>query len=476
MIAGRLHGGEAELHWEDKGRSVGLAGWRGGRNRLWTGGEGWGRGIPFKFVLGRMARTANMAPEAGCGFRESGASTGDSAVLLLNFGKLDFDKGWSTTMVTIAEIASMVAGTVIGDPELKISGAAPIRDAGSRDITLADDPRYASKLKACDAAAVILPDGFPECDRTCIVVPDVHAAFAKVVAYFDPPAADSFCNVSPLASVASTAHLGANCVVEPYAVIGEHVILGDDVHIGAGTVLETGCQVGDRTRIFPRCVLYSKTIVGQDCRIHAGAVLGADGFGYLTKNGRHELSAQLGNVIVGDSVDIGANTTIDRGTYNATVIGEGTKIDNLVMIAHNCRLGKHNLICSQVGIAGSCRTGDYVVMAGQVGIGDHVDIGDGATLAAQSGVMNHIPAKSVYLGTPALPLKEQMRNWAVMGRLAEWYQKWKEVLRRVDAIEQVLHQEEIPLPASIRSLPSQSREAAPGSDDENDSSGQRRAA
>lgn len=347
------------------------------------------------------------------------------------------------TVLTINQIAAMVSGTIIGDGNLSVDGAAPIRDAGPNDITLADDPRYASKLSACPAAAVIRPADFPPCDKTCVVVQDVHAAFAILVEYFDPPVVNSLRGISPHASVALSATIGQNCVIEPFAVIGEHVVLGDGVHIGAGAVVEAGCQIGDRTRLFARSVLYAKTMVGCDCRIHAGAVIGADGFGYNTRNGRHELSAQLGNVVIGDCVEIGANSTIDRGTYNATIIGEGTKIDNLVMIAHNTRLGKHNLICSQVGIAGSCRTGDYVVMAGQVGVGDHVDIGEQTTLGAQCGVMNHIPAKSMYLGSPALPIKEQMRNWAVLGKISEWYHKWKDMLRRIETIEQVLQQAEI---------------------------------
>jgi len=352
-------------------------------------------------------------------------------------GTFVFDKGWSTTMLTIKEIADLVSGEVIGDDNLTISGAAPIRDAGPSEITLADDPRYASKLAACPAAAVILPVGFPACEKTCVVVADVHAAFASLVQHFCPPTRGVVRGISPLASVSLSASLGPGCIIEPYAVIGDQVELAAGVHVGAGVVIEPGCRIGARTRLFPRCVLYRDTQVGADCRIHAGAVLGADGFGYVTRGGQHHLSAQLGRVVIEDSVEIGANSTIDRGTYNDTVIGTGTKIDNLVMIAHNCRLGKHNLICSQVGIAGSCRTGDYVVMAGQVGIGDHVDIGDGATLAAQAGVMNNIPAKSVYLGSPALPIKEQMRNWAVVGKIAEWYHKWKDMLRRIERLEQV---------------------------------------
>ncbi len=341
-------------------------------------------------------------------------------------------------MITIAEIAKLVGGVVHGDASLEILAAAPIRDAQVGYITLADDPKFESKLRACQASAVIIPADFPKSEKTCVVVDDVHTAFAKIVKYLDPPVVDSFAGISPTAIISPSAKIGEGCVIHPYAVIGDNVQLSDRVHVGAGVVIEAGCSIDEDTRLYPRCVLYSKTKIGKRCVLHAGVVVGAFGFGYLTKQGKHYLSAQLGNVIIEDDVEIGANTTIDRGTYNATVIGEGTKIDNQVMIAHNCRLGKHNLICSQVGIAGSCRTGDYVVLAGQVGIGDHVDIGTGATLAAKSGVMNHIPAKSVYMGIPATPIKDQMKTFAVVNKLSQWYGKWKDMLTRIERIEALI--------------------------------------
>lgn len=354
-------------------------------------------------------------------------------------------------MITIAEVAKLVGGIVEGDASLLIDSAAPIRDASATSITIADDPRYESKLRSCDAPAVIVQEDFPSCEKTRVVVPNAHVAFSKLVKYLDPPVSDSFSGISPLAFIAPTAEIGEGCTVEPYAVIGEHVKLGNHVHVGANCVIETACQIGDQTRLHARCVLYNKTIVGQRCILHSGVVLGANGFGYDTRDGKHLLSAQLGKVILGDDVELGANTTVDRGTYNATTIGDGTKIDNLVMIAHNCRIGNHNLICSQVGIAGSSRTGDYVVLAGQVGIGDHIDIGTGATLAAKSGVMNHVPAKSVYVGIPATPLKDQMKTFAVINKLSQWYSKWKDMLKRIERIEQLLNSvEETQEPAGTR--------------------------
>ena len=186
--------------------------------------------------------------------------------------------------------------------------------------------------------------------------------------------------------------------------------------------------------IYPNAVLYENTVVGDRTVIHAGAVLGAFGFGYKMAGGQYQLSAQLGNVEIGREVEIGAGTTIDRGTYSATIIGDGTKIDNQVMIAHNCHIGRHNMICSQVGIAGSTTTGDYVVMAGQVGVRDHVHIGTGAVLGAQAGVTNDVPDGAQMLGAPAVPIRQQKVQFAHLSRLPEMRQQIKQLQRQVELL------------------------------------------
>ena len=170
-----------------------------------------------------------------------------------------------------------------------------------------------------------------------------------------------------------------------------------------------GCRIADQVTIFPRVVLYENTIVGSRTTIHAGAVIGAYGFGYEQSAQGHRLTPQLGHVIIESDVDIGANSTIDRGTYGATLIGQGTKLDNQVMIGHNCRIGRHNLLCAQVGIAGSCTTGDYVVMAGQVGVRDHIEIGDHVIIGAKSGVSENLLAPGTYLGAPAVPVRQEIQ-------------------------------------------------------------------
>jgi UDP-3-O-[3-hydroxymyristoyl] glucosamine N-acyltransferase len=196
-----------------------------------------------------------------------------------------------------------------------------------------------------------------------------------------------------------------------------------------------GCRLDEDVVVFSNAVLYENTRVGARSIIHAGAVIGAYGFGYQTVDGRHRLSAQLGHVELGADVEIGAGATVDRGTYGPTIVGDGTKVDNLVQIAHNCRIGRNNLICSLVGIAGSCKTGDYVVLAGQVGVRDHVEIGDRVTVGAKAGIMNNLEAHASYLGAPAIPERDEMHLVAAIQKLPEMRKQLKALVRQVEALE-----------------------------------------
>lgn len=319
----------------------------------------------------------------------------------------------------LRDVAELVGGRLSGNGGIAIQGAAILRDAQEGDLTLIDKPRLLKQLATCRASAVLCPadlhiDGWP-----AIGVDDVHGCFAKIVEHFRPQFAAANCGVSPQAIISPTAVLGPEVVIHPGATVGDEVTIGARSVIHSGVRLLTGCRIGSDVTIYPNVVLYEGTVLGDRVIIHAGAVLGAYGFGYETVQGRHKRSFQLGNVEIGDDVEIGSCTTIDRGTYGPTRIGEGTKIDNLVMIAHNCAIGRHNLICSQVGVAGSCTTGDYVVMAGQVGLRDHLTIGDRAVLGAKAGVMTDIPEGAVYVGIPATPEREQRVKQAAWARLPE---------------------------------------------------------
>ena len=337
---------------------------------------------------------------------------------------------------TLGELAVLVGGTVVGDGTVEITGADTLRDAKPGEISFLDNPYKQQRLGVTDASAAVVPAGCQPAEIPVIQVEDVPAAFAKIVTFFKPPRQAVRRGVSPHAVVHQGAQLGQDVEIGPGATIEEDVVLGDRVTIGSGVQVSAGCRIAEDTTIFPGAVLYEGTLVGPRCIIHANAVIGAYGFGYSQSQGRHVLGAQLGHVEIESDVEIGANSTIDRGSYGATLIGEGTKIDNLVMIAHNCRIGKHNLLCSHVGIAGSTSTGDYVVMAGHVGVRDHLQIGTGAMLGAMAGVMRDIPAGSRQLGSPSNPEKQQMQIFATINKLPELRKQLHRLEREVERLSQ----------------------------------------
>lgn len=337
-------------------------------------------------------------------------------------------------LTTLGELARLVGGDLRGDGRIPLTGAATTDVARSGEVTLADRPDRARALAACVASAVIAAPNVDCGGKPSIVVADVHAAFATAVRHFHPPRAQARVGVSPQAIVSPSAQLGKNVEIHPGATVGEEVQIGSHTTIHSGVRIMPGCTIGAGVTIFPNAVLYENTRVGDRVVIHAGAVLGAYGFGYRQVDGQHLLSAQLGYVDVAADVEIGAATTIDRGTYGPTVIGEGTKIDNLVMIAHNCRLGRHNLICSQVGIAGSTTTGDYVVMAGQVGVRDHVHIGDRSTICSKAGVSNDVEAGVEMLGAPAVPLRQAKLQMAAVAKLPEMRRQFRILQRQIEEL------------------------------------------
>ncbi len=339
---------------------------------------------------------------------------------------------------TLGELALLVDGQVVGRKDLVIQGAGPLRDALPGQITMVDSADRARHLIGSQAVAAVCPRSVVPEGTPAILVDDVHQAFSKIIIHFRPLRTVKRIGVSRLAAVSTTAMLGANVDVHPFATIGDEVTIGAGSTIHSGAHIMAGSQIGENVTIFPGAVLYENTVVGPRSIIHAAAVLGAYGFGYDQVAGRHCLTAQLGNVIVGADVEIGAGSTIDRGTYGPTVIGDGTKIDDQVMIAHNCRLGRHNMLCSQVGVAGSSTTGDYVVLAGQVGVRDHVHIGSGSIVGAKGGIVNDVPDGSRYIGIPATPEREQKLKQAALSKLPEMRHQLKALERTVEKlVEQI---------------------------------------
>jgi len=331
---------------------------------------------------------------------------------------------------SLADLAELVGGRVCGDASLSATGAATLAVAEAGQITLVDHEDRAAQLAKSAAVAAIVPVGLLCEAKATIEVDDVHAAFSQVVIHFRPQRKQRRVGICPGAQVSPTAQIGADVDIHPGARIGDEVTIGPGSTVHSGVQILPGCVIGAQVTLFPNVVLYEDTHIGARSIVHAGAVVGAYGFGYQQEDGRHVLSHQLGNVEIGDDVEIGACATIDRGTYGPTIIGEGTKIDNLVQIAHNCRLGKHNLICSQVGIAGSTTTGDYVVMAGQVGVRDHVHIGTGAVLASKAGIANNVGEGETMLGQPATALRRQKLQMASIAKLPEMRRQFRAMQRQ----------------------------------------------
>ena len=343
-------------------------------------------------------------------------------------------------ILTLDELASLVDGTLTGDATTTIVGAAPLDEVSVGQITFIDQPERSAQAAASPAAAVLVPDGIECTGKPTLVVKNVHEAFGAIVSTFRPQRSQLMSGIAASAVLSSTAEIGSHVTIGPKATVDAKVKIGAGSIIHAGVHLMTGCQIGKNVTIFPGAVLYDDTVVGDNCIIHSGVVIGAYGFGYRPVAGRHELSAQLGNVVIGNSVEIGANATIDRGTYSATRIGDGTKIDNLVQVAHNCQIGKHNLLCAQVGIAGSTSTGDYVVMAGQVGVRDHVHIGEGARIGAMAGVSNDIAPGVVAFGAPATPERDQKILLASLAKLPELRKQFKQLQKAVRELESLREQ------------------------------------
>lgn len=337
-------------------------------------------------------------------------------------------------LLTLEYLAKIVDGHVIGDCSIHCADARPLQEASTGQITLLDDPKRISDVEAAGVAAVVVAAAIPNCTIPQLVSKLPHAAFAKIVEQFRPCVVRDFSGISPAAQINETAQIGAGCAIHPGVHIGKGAIIGDGTTLMPGVIVMPNCKIGANCLLFPGVVLYEYTVLESDVTIHAGSILGAYGFGYRQQEGQHVRTAQLGYVHVEANVEIGAGATIDRGTYGTTRIGTGTKVDNQVMIAHNCQIGKHNLICSQVGIAGSCRTGDYVVLAGQVGLKDHVVLGDAAIVGAQAGVMENLDGNKVYLGSPATSQREQMRIMAVERKLPDMRRALQRLTKEVAAL------------------------------------------
>ena len=318
--------------------------------------------------------------------------------------------------VPIGEIVALVGGRYDGPAGVTLHGIAPLSEATPEQLSFLANPKYAAQVPTTRAGAVLVAADFDGSDARLIRVKNPYLAMANVAAkWFASRHAPS--GISPLASISSSATLGRGVAVGPFTTIGDGVTIGDEVTIYQNVSIEPGCSIGNGTTIYPLVSIYERTTIGRRCILHSGVVVGSDGYGFATEGGRHHKVPQIGSVRIEDDVEIGSNTTIDRGTLGDTVIGEGTKIDNLVQIGHGVKVGKHCLLVAQVGIAGSTELGDYVVVAGQSGFSGHLKIGNRVQVAAKSAVLDDVPDGAKVMGSPAMPFREFARREALLKRM-----------------------------------------------------------
>jgi UDP-3-O-[3-hydroxymyristoyl] glucosamine N-acyltransferase len=335
--------------------------------------------------------------------------------------------------ITAAQIAEQLRGEVLGDGSVQLTGFAPADCARAGDLAFAETETHFAAAEQSQAAAILVPETFTSTKKVLIRVKNARVAMARVLPVFFPPDQtkpgihpDAVIDAS--AQIDATAHIGPDCVVGPRTRIGARSALLGGNHIGRD------CQIGDDVCLFPNVVVYARSQIGHRVSIHAGTVIGSDGYSYVFDEGRHRKVLQAGDVIIHDDVEIGANAAIDRGALGSTIIGQGTKIDNLVHVAHNVVMGRHCLVMGQAGFAGSTRLGDYCVIASQSGIAGHLKLGNQAVVGAKSGVMRDIPDGGVVLGIPAAPGKQAKRQMVALQFLPDLIHRLRKLEQQVEQL------------------------------------------
>ncbi len=349
--------------------------------------------------------------------------------------------------IRLRDLAAQVGGRVEGDGEFTVSGVRPLVEAAAEHLSLWNHPRYRADAEASGAGALLTTPALAQQlpvqlldrpGRNLLLVDDVSFALAQVLALFHPERTRS-------PGIAPSAIVDPSAEVDPSAWIGPYVVIEAGSRIGAGAAVHPfvaigrDCSVGEGAILYPHAVLYDGTEVGAASIVHAGAVIGSDGFGYATHGGVHHKVPQVGRAVIEAEVEVGANSTIDRATLGETRIGRGTKVDNLVQVGHNVKVGDRSILCGQAGIAGSTELGRYVVLAGQVGVSGHLEVADGTRVAAKSAVLRSAEVKGQQIGgIPAVPIGEWRRQAAATARLPEAIRRQNDLARRVARIEERL--------------------------------------
>jgi UDP-3-O-[3-hydroxymyristoyl] glucosamine N-acyltransferase len=340
---------------------------------------------------------------------------------------------------TLQEIAQYLGGTVSGDGDILIGGLATLDDAGEGQLTFLANPKYAAKVATTRASAVLLPAGANPQGRNAIFHPNPYLAFAKLLTlFYTAPAVPQ--GVMPGAFVADGVKIGADVTVYPGASVAPGVVIGDRVTLYPGVVLHPGVVLGDDVTLRANVSIRERCRIGNRVTIHDGTVIGSDGFGYAPDGKSWYKIPQIGIVVIEDDVEIGSNTVVDRAALEVTRIRRGTKIDNLVQIAHNCVIGEDCMIVSQVGISGSTQIGNHVTIGGQVGVVGHVKIGDNVMIGAQSGVPNSVEPNQILSGSPAQPHRDWLKSSAVIPKLPEMRKTVTSLEKRVAELEKLVEQ------------------------------------
>lgn len=334
---------------------------------------------------------------------------------------------------TAKQIADFLKGEIVGNPEVKVSNFSKIEEGKAGTITFLANPKYTPYIYNTEADIVLVNSDFePEkpLSATLIKVPNAYAALASLLEMVNKSSPRKS-GIDTMSFVSSTAKIGEETYVGAFAYIGDHVEIGDNCQIYPQSYIGDSVKIGKNSIIYPGVKIYHNCEIGDNCIIHSGAVIGADGFGFSKEGDEYHKIPQMGNVVIEEDVEIGANTTIDRAVMGSTVIRRGVKLDNLIQIAHNCEIGEHTAMAAQVGIAGSAKIGEKCVLGGQVGIGGHITIGKNSSIGAQSGIISNTKEGSEIMGSPAVPVKSFFKSSIIVPKLPDMY-------RQLNALEKEL--------------------------------------
>ena len=339
--------------------------------------------------------------------------------------------------VSLSQIADWAKGKIVGDPQLRIIGVSSIEEAKPGEIAFVANSKYYSKAAATRASALMVKEKIDGVQSALVIVEDPYFAFAQLIAYFHPPRRYPP-GIDPKAAVGQGVILGAEASIGPFVTLEERVKIGDRVRLGAGVFVGEGSEIGEGSLIYPNVTIREGVKIGKRVIIHSGTVIGGDGFGFAPREGKYHKIPQVGGVIIEDDVELGANVTVDRATLGNTVIGRGTKVDNLVQVGHNVVVGADCILVSQVGISGSAKIGDRVTLAGQVGVAGHLTIGEGAVVGGKSGVTKDIPPHENVTGFPTIPHKTWLKAQSSFPHLPELRKRVKALEEQIGRLEKRL--------------------------------------